>query len=315
MKSWIVIPMMLAALGAGDSAPTTQPATAPSAVAADMESVDAAPGTQPATAPSADAESVDSPATAPAAVAGATQPAAPTAAAPPTTQPLRLATSSPTTQPVRGALPARGRFAANDSSQRTSRRGGSSFGGRTYVAPTVHTLLPKEYSILNERSIFLKGHVTQFALDELRPPSVGDVGPRVRGGDDRLPPPAPVLSAPEESLVFDGVTQADQHIVAFVEDRNAFKVSMVKVGDLIARGRITAIDLDTMDYYANGNVVHVLIGENLLGTPVSMADASTGTPTTGPTTAPSGDSGAPAAGGNDILERLRRRRAQELGGN
>jgi hypothetical protein len=129
-------------------------------------------------------------------------------------------------------------------------------------------------------------------------------------------------AVPEESLVFDGVTQADAHIVAFVEDRNSMEMHQLKVGDLVARGKVTALTLDTLDYAAGDRVVHVAIGQNLLG--VRMAEPSGDTaPTAAPTTAPAANpavpgapGGAPPSGAPETVEdRMRRRRQQELQGN
>ena len=95
---------------------------------------------------------------------------------------------------------------------------------------------------------------------------------------------------------------------------------MVQVGDAIARGRIAAITLDTLDYAADNKVVHVQAGQNLRGE--SAAPAASGTvASTGSTTAPStggpGDASAAGSAGsggsNDMAERLRRRRQAELG--
>jgi hypothetical protein len=271
MRHWILIPILLAGLGASEdqTSPTTVPAAAPTTAPASLVKTSA-----PTTAPALLAKSSAAPTTAPTAVRAA---ATPVAAEP---------------------------------SSRYSRRFSS-------PRPAIRSLLPVEYAILNERSIFAKGHLSMSSLaltrlnvlppDSVRPPGPGS-------------PPAPgPYVAPEESLVFDGVTQADSHIVAFVEDRNSTHMNQLKVGDEIARGKVTGLTLDTLDYTAGDRVVHVTIGENLLGVQMAVVPSdTTGATGAAPTSAPSAGSAAPGAPGGapeTMEERLRRRRQQELQGN
>jgi hypothetical protein len=185
---------------------------------------------------------------------------------------------------------------------------------------SVQPILPHDYLILAVRSIFQKGsHVTR-GFDA---PSRASMS--VASSSSQTSASAAASVAPEESLVFEGAMETSNQFLAFVEDRNAGKMLMLQGGAKIARGKITDITLDTLDYAVDGAVLHVKVGRNLRGE-VAAAASSDNTASTGPGSTPSlgtaasGDaSGAPASGSsgggaNDILERLRRRRQQELQG-
>ena len=151
--------------------------------------------------------------------------------------------------------------------------------------------MPKDYSLLVSRSVFVHGRMT-----DIRP-----VDPN--GGTPISVPPRP-----EKSLLFNGATKADGELVAFIEDMTAGKVLKLRVGDPVARGKIAAITLDTFDYDSGGKVRQIMLGQNL--------DGEAGLPTSRPTTS-SSSPGSSTPGGSpltDILERLRQKRAQELGG-
>ncbi len=173
--------------------------------------------------------------------------------------------------------------------------------GSRYI--TVPRILPQEFSILAERSIFQKGsHVTRV-VDRVRVPT-----PAAPPGATAPSAPAKSASA-EESLVFDGATQTGDRFLAFVEDRNASKVLILQDGDAIVRGKVAAITLDTLDYAVDGKTVRVLVGQNLRGEaaapPSSDETASTGS--TGSTTAPS--AGTTPAGALRHHPRVDRQRA------
>ncbi len=149
--------------------------------------------------------------------------------------------------------------------------------------------MPKDYSLLVSRSVFVHGRMPDPRTPE--PPGV--------------PIPAP---RPEKSLLFNGATKADGELVAFIEDMTAGKVLKLRVGDSVARGKIAAITLDTFDYDSGGKVRQIVLGQNL--------DGEAGLPASRPTTS-SSSPGSSTPGGSpltDILERLRQKRAQELGG-
>jgi hypothetical protein len=305
--------------------------------------------TQPSTELAATAPSalVLSPATEPVTIAPAsaanatTEQSSPQSAGNPgaATQPTATAvqpTTGPSTQPATAPV------ATTGSSIRPSEGVASAAPGsgdhRDWRASTssrpASRILPGEFMILAERSIFQKGsHVTR------------------RADPDQVaaPPPAPATAptassksdSPEESLVFDGATVTGNQILAFVEDRGDSKMLVLQDGDVIARGKITGISLDTLDYTTAGEIIHVQVGQNLrgeeaqavsdgnataAGSPTSAAPGGAGTspgaaPGTGPGSAPGTPpppGAAPAPGGSgggadDVVARLRARRARELG--
>jgi hypothetical protein len=114
--------------------------------------------------------------------------------------------------------------------------------------------------------------------------------------------------SPENVMVFNGASNANGQMVAFIENTSLNSIARFQVGDSVATGKITAITLDQLDYSVNGRVTHVLIGQNLFGVDTQVLT----------TQAVVGNSGAatsgPAGGADSVLERLRLRRLKELGG-
>jgi hypothetical protein len=144
--------------------------------------------------------------------------------------------------------------------------------------------MSSQYSLLNHRSIFIRGTQTVY-------PSGSSGGSS--GGASR---PA----RPEEALVFNGVTETDHQIVAFIEDTVALKENQYQVGDSIAGGKIVDINLDSLQFESHGKTTTVYVGQNLLGGEVTNLGS-----------APS--SGGPTGPESDIVARMRARRRQELG--
>ena len=155
-------------------------------------------------------------------------------------------------------------------------------------------VMPKDFALLVSRSVFVHG----------RMPDIQNSG-NSNGAAASVPP------RPETALLFNGATNADGELVAFVEDTTAGKVLKLKVGDPVARGKVAGITLDSFDYDSAGRRQRIALGQNL--------DGEAGTATSRPTTSasPSGSSGPLTPGGTgpmDMLERMRQKRAQELGG-
>jgi hypothetical protein len=141
-----------------------------------------------------------------------------------------------------------------------------------------------QYSLLNRRSVFIRGTQTVYQ---------GGSSGGSSGGASR---PA----RPEEALVFNGVSETDHQIVAFVEDTVALKVNQYQVGDSVAGGKIVDINLDSLEFQSHGKTTTVYVGQNLLGGEATNLESS---PTSGGTTGPE----------SDIVARMRARRHQELG--
>lgn len=106
-------------------------------------------------------------------------------------------------------------------------------------------------------------------------------------------------------LVFNGATVTAEQSWAFIENMGVSRISIVHPGDAIAHGIITRIALDFLEYEADGKVIRVAIGQNLVGQATGDATMpAVSVSTTNPS------SGSP---GEDILERRRRARLRELG--
>ncbi len=166
--------------------------------------------------------------------------------------------------------------------------------------------MPRDYSIFNFRSLFMRGRVPAAGRDA---GSARESSSFNRTGNG--------FKTPEEEFVFNGVTQTDEGAEAFIESLSTKKVSLVRVGQSIATGKITGISIHTLQYTTGGRAIRIEIGQNLAGLVAEPSIAASSSPTTQPGPSPSGTPGAagPLPGGtDDILERMRKRREQELGG-
>ena len=162
---------------------------------------------------------------------------------------------------------------------------------------TIDPLNPRpmspEFAVLLSRSMFVRGHIS---VDTHR--SGGAVPLQ---NNSPSPSTEPNLARPESTLVFNGVTVANGNSVAFIEDTANQRVLTVQVGQQIAQGKITDITLDTLAYRNSSRTVVLHIGQDLSGNDATVAPAS---PTTTPGDLPST--------GNSALDRLRKKRLQEL---
>ncbi len=149
--------------------------------------------------------------------------------------------------------------------------------------------IPNDYAILLSRSMFVRGHIAE----------AGHVGGRAPINTA----PAPEAARQETTLVFNGVTLTQSTVDALVEDTNSGRVMTVHPGDKIANGSVGTITMDTLEYTSPSGRTLVHIGQNFVG---GSSDLSSVPTTSGPI--PSG------ASQQDILERLRQKRLQELGG-
>lgn len=177
-----------------------------------------------------------------------------------------------------------------------------------------------DFSILLERNIFDRNR---------RPPVVRTPQP---------PRPRPVYVPPKPVdtdlyFVLRGIALEGSQFTAFFEDTRSGKILQVKPGDAVGKGRIPGVNIDSAQYQRGEKLAIIHVGHTLTGSrapaagfetpapsPVASTSrtapsASTSSATTQPTTAPAGEpTSAPASGGlQDILERMRRRREQELG--
>jgi hypothetical protein len=145
----------------------------------------------------------------------------------------------------------------------------------------------EDYEVLIERNLFSRQRGRR-AIEAARPPA---------------PPPPPA----QRFVVLRGVSRRGESFTAFFEDTRSGEAIVAREGSLIVGGTVTGVELDGIRYELDGDEVEVGIGDNLeaSGAPVSAAGAAS------PGPMPS----APADAGEveSILERLRRRRMEELG--
>jgi hypothetical protein len=164
-----------------------------------------------------------------------------------------------------------------------------------FVTPTPQPgQMSHDFDVVLNRSIFIHG-------DE-----------RTTEGGGGFAPPIGSAAAPENSLVFNGVTQSDS-AVAMVENTETHEILKLRVGDSISHGRVLAITLNNLDYQVGGRVTRVSFGETLSGgSPEGdNAIASPGAPGT---TQPSNTSNSSVTRqlGESIEAYMRRRHAMGL---
>jgi hypothetical protein len=199
------------------------------------------------------------------------------------------------------------------------------------IATPTHKTKWEDFRILTDRNIFDRNR---------RPPVVRP--PRIEGSRLTITPQPPKPVDTDQYIVLLGIGLEGPQYTAFFEDSKAGKILQVLTGDVVGKGRLRAVNLDSVQYDRGGKFSTVKVGYTLTGTqaasmgfatpaPSASAAASgtspsgssrltsiaptTGPATTQPTTAPStGATSAPASDGlQDILERMRQRREQELG--
>jgi len=198
-------------------------------------------------------------------------------------------------------------------------------------ATPTHLAKWDDFRILTDRNIFDSNR---------RPPVVRP--PRIEAPRPTITPLAPPPVDTDQYVVLLGIGLEGPQYTAFFEDAKAGKILQVLTGDAVGKGRLRAVNLDSVQYDRGGKFSTVKVGYTLTGTQAasmgfvmpapsagaaasgtSRSGSSTPTPmapttgpaTTQPTTAPSaGATSAPVPDGlQDILERMRQRREQELG--
>jgi len=156
----------------------------------------------------------------------------------------------------------------------------------------------EDYTVVVTKNIFLRNR-----------------GSSSRRAEDaaREAPPAP---PPEHYMMVRGTVQQGQEFLAFLEDIRTGTTSVLRVGEAVATGRLTAITLDNVEYESNGVAKTVMIGQNLeaqAASPLGMGELSE---VVGSSQVPlSGTAGGKPASQEDtaVMERLRQRRQEEAG--
>jgi hypothetical protein len=198
----------------------------------------------------------------------------------------------------------------------------------TAIAPTDSY---EKYRAVTERNIFLKNRTRAVEERTHEAPA------------SERTTPAPEPGSDEACLVLTGVVSQGDDWVAFIEDTRTGQTTRMRAGRTLGGGTLASIAITGIDYYREGDHKAVAVGQNLAGltpalpsaiptspttttstttTTTSSATTATSTPsatiTVPVTSAASGSTqmqpaSVPAAGGsNDVLERLRRRRAEEM---
>lgn len=211
---------------------------------------------------------------------------------------------SPATAPAQAAQPAQSSQSSQSSQQRASQQ--------STRRPTRETYSDR-YGVLAQRNIFLK--------DRSRPSSGGGGGRNgAAGGAATQPARRPV----EETLLLRGIVVEEGEVRAYFEDVVNSRIVRVAEGDTVARGRITTIGLDAVEYEpqaGNGGAAAkptiVIVGHDLTGK-LSALDGSfaAGGAGAAATTGPVMPSGMEGINPNDpnltMEQRLKLRRMQEL---
>lgn len=187
--------------------------------------------------------------------------------------------------------------------------------------PTTQPTFRDRYAVIAEKNIFLKDRAPRSSS---RSSTYSSSRPSY------TPPP------PEASYVLTGIVLEEGQYRAYVEDTRAAKIIRLSVGDAIARGTVSEIQIDAIAYESSGQTAWVDLGRTLAGLPfvppmqTVYVPASTGSAgaTTGPTMATTNPSDSAAPPGTVALDpndpnltfeqRLKLRRQMELnkiGGN
>jgi hypothetical protein len=189
-------------------------------------------------------------------------------------------------------------FAADVPPGRSSERSSDRTRGSGSAAPSTRQSDRDRYAVLTDQNIFLKDRRT-------RPRNGSTSTERPMTEMDRI------KATPEAKFVLTGVVFEDGDYRAFIEDTSASKVLRLSVGEPIARGKITEIDIDTIAYESAGKTTIINVGTTLTGIPYSAFTASPGA-TPAPGAAPSTPLPDPNNPNLTIEERMKLRRAAEL---
>jgi hypothetical protein len=170
-----------------------------------------------------------------------------------------------------------------------------------------------QYGAMLNRSIFIKGR--QIVYDNHPDPD------RVRSPFPSSGATPPSYVGVENVLVFNGASNANGQLVAFIENTGMNQIARYHVGDPVgqgAQGKVAAITLDSMDYQIGARVTHVNLGQNLNGQDVliqttqPVAEGSAPGAASTSTTQGATPSGGPGSL-DEVMRRLRERRMKELG--
>lgn len=200
--------------------------------------------------------------------------------------------------------------------------GAGSAGKPPATRPAERALTWEDYQVIVTRNMFSKDRI-RSRYSSYVPSSRPSYSTRPRYGEER------------PGLVLTGIGRVDEQRVAFFEDINSGASYRIWPGQILDKGTVMTITLDSVTYVRNGTALRIEIGQNLSGaTPtlpppaasgeVSSGEASTGSSGASPGTQPSsetaGAASAPAGAASSVKpaadsleERMKQRRAKELG--
>jgi hypothetical protein len=155
----------------------------------------------------------------------------------------------------------------------------------------------ERYNVLSERNIFLKDR----SQATTRPASTSQ----------------PTRNDPEHTMALTGVVFEDNGFRAYVEN-SAGTVSRLSIGDTVARGKITDIQIDGVAYASSGQTTSITIGDDFTGHPATFLGESSSASSSSTNTASTAPSGVEGLNPNDpsltMEQKLKLRRMQELKG-
>lgn len=142
-------------------------------------------------------------------------------------------------------------------------------------------------------------------------------GPRIDPSQSRrmdAPPPP----TPESYHMLKGIVEENNVYIAFIENTQTGQMLKVREGDSVARGKVTAFNLDTIEYQFEDNKVTVALGNDLEGgkgttTLNQMYELSQSYTPTSTSQEKTKESSSPSADEAEILKQLMERRRQQLG--
>ena len=145
--------------------------------------------------------------------------------------------------------------AARPTQQQQSRDRQSTQSQQQHQQPARPPSYSERYGVLADHNIFVR--------DRSRIPRGGSGG---GGGSSTQPSTRPTLKSPEEALALRGVVIEDGGLRAYVEDTNNYNMLRLSPGDNVARGKVSAIQIDAVQYEGpGGHREWIEIGQDFTG--------------------------------------------------
>lgn len=163
--------------------------------------------------------------------------------------------------------------------------------------PSRRESFSERYGVISERNIFLRDRSRR---------SFGRGEPSSRPASFSAPRQA------EQMYVLTGVVLEEGEFRAYFENIDNGSVLRVRVGDSIARGVVSQIGIDAVEYEHGGQFIWVDVGHNLIGAQAFPVSSGSSFADAGSTTQPSSPMPNPNDPNLSIEEKMKLRRMQEL---